>query len=90
MFNARTIGRVNAILADLRPFAEKYRATLGQLVIALTARQPGITHVLVGARDAAQARENAVGGCLDLSASDVREMNVIASRLQAVRAEGRA
>ena len=90
MFSARTIGRVNAILADLRPFAEKYRATLGQLVIALTARQPGITHVLVGARDAAQARENAVGGCLDLSASDVREMNVIASRLQAVRAEGRA
>jgi aryl-alcohol dehydrogenase-like predicted oxidoreductase len=56
-----------------------------QVVIALTARQPGITHVLVGARDALQARENAGGGCLDLSADDVREMNGIVSRLQTVR-----
>lgn len=84
MFGPQSIERVNTILADLRPFAEKYRATLAQVVIALTARQPGISHVLVGARDAAQARENAGGGCLDLSASDVREMNGIVSRLQAV------
>ena len=85
MFDAQTIQRVNAVLADLRPFAEKYGATLPQIVIALTARQPGITHVLVGARDATQARENAGGGCLDLSANDVREMNGIVGRLQTVR-----
>jgi len=86
MFSVQTIERVNTILADLRPFADKYRATLAQLVIALTARQPGITHVLVGARDAVQARENAGGGSLELSADDVREMQVIADRLESVRA----
>jgi aryl-alcohol dehydrogenase-like predicted oxidoreductase len=85
LFGAQTITRVNAILSDLLPFAEKYRATLPQIVIALTARQPGITHVLVGARDAAQARENAGGGCLDLSAEDVREMNGIVGRLETAR-----
>ena len=84
-FSAQMVQRVNAVLADLRPFAEKYRATVAQLVIALTARQPGITHVLVGARDALQARDNAGGGCLDLSPEDVREMQVIAGRLGSVR-----
>jgi aryl-alcohol dehydrogenase-like predicted oxidoreductase len=83
-FSAKNIERVNSILADLRPFADKYHATLPQLVIALTARQPGITHVLVGARDPVQARENAVGGCLELSADDVKEMQVIADRLPSV------
>lgn len=81
-FSAEAITRVNRILADLRPYAEKYKATLAQVVIALTARQPGITHVLVGARDARQAREDALGGCLDLSPGDLREMQVIVDRLQ--------
>jgi methylglyoxal reductase len=83
-FSEEAIGRVNGILTGLGPYAEKYKATLSQIVIALTARQPGITHVLVGARDAAQARENAVGGCLDLSADDVEEMQVIVDRLESV------
>jgi methylglyoxal reductase len=84
-FSDEAIGRVNGILASLKPYAEKYQATLSQIVIALTARQPGITHVLVGARDEEQARENAVGGCLDLSADDVKEMQVIVDRLESVR-----
>jgi aryl-alcohol dehydrogenase-like predicted oxidoreductase len=81
MFGPDSIRRVNAALAELRPFAEKYRASVPQLVIALTARQRGITHVLVGARDAAQATENAGGGRLDLSAGDLDAMNAIVARL---------
>jgi len=80
-FSGASMERVNAILAGLGPFVEKYRASVSQLVIALTARQPGITHVLVGARDAAQARENAKGGALDLSAEDVTRMQEIADQL---------
>jgi len=72
---------VNSILQELRPYAEQYGVTLAQLVIALTAHQRGITHVLVGARDAAQARENAVGGCLDLSEGDVAAMTAIVAKL---------
>jgi methylglyoxal reductase len=85
LFEAGSVERVNGVLAELRPFADKYRATLAQAVIALTIRQPGITHVLVGARDAVQARENAGGGQVDLSPEDVREMNGIVSRLQPVQ-----
>ena len=51
------------------------------MVIALTALQRGITHVLVGARDAAQAQENAVGGFLDFSAEDVQAMERIVAKL---------
>ena len=55
--------------------AEKYSASIPQLMIALTAAQRGISHVLIGARTAAQARENAVGGCIKLDAADVEAMN---------------
>jgi len=80
-FTPENIARVNGALQELRPFAERYRASLPQVVIALTARQRGITHVLVGARDAAQARENAAGGCLNLSDQDVAAMNAIVAKL---------
>jgi methylglyoxal reductase len=85
-FAPARIRAVNAVLGELRPYAEKYGATVPQLVIALTAQQRGITHVLVGARDAAQARENARGGELALSPEDEREMSAIAARLAACRA----
>jgi methylglyoxal reductase len=84
-FGPERITEINRILGQLRPFAEKYRTTLPQLVIALTALQPGITHVLVGARDAAQARENAGGGLLDLADEDVRAMQRVVATLGAAR-----
>jgi aryl-alcohol dehydrogenase-like predicted oxidoreductase len=83
LFAPESIRKINAIVAELKPFAEKYKASVAQVVIALTASQRGITHVLVGARDAAQARENAGGGCLELEAKDVEAMNRIAGRLLA-------
>jgi aryl-alcohol dehydrogenase-like predicted oxidoreductase len=85
LFSPESISRVNEIVAELRPFAEKYKATLAQVVIALTALQRGITHVLVGARDAVQARENASAGSLEFSAEDVKAMNAITGRLAAIR-----
>jgi len=81
LFTPESITRVSQIVAELRPFAEKYRATVPQVVIALTAAQRGITHVLVGARDAAQAKENAGGGCLELSKADLEAMQKIAAKL---------
>jgi methylglyoxal reductase len=80
-FAKENIARVNGIIRELGPFAEKYRATIPQTVIALTALQKGITHVLVGARDAAQAKENAGGGMLDFSPEDVRSMERIVGKL---------
>jgi methylglyoxal reductase len=88
LFRPESIRRVNAIVAEMRPFAEKYGATIPQVMIALTAEQPGITHVLVGARDEAQARENARGGCLELSAEDLAAMNALGDRLAALKGQG--
>jgi methylglyoxal reductase len=83
LFSPGNITRVNAIIAEFRPFAEKYGVTAPQVVIALTAAQRGITHALIGARDAVQARENAKGGYLEFDAADLVAMNAIAAKLAA-------
>jgi methylglyoxal reductase len=65
-------GRVLALLAGFKPLTEKYGCTVAQLVIAWTLAQPGVTHVLAGARRVAQAQENARGGGLALAAEDLQ------------------
>jgi methylglyoxal reductase len=86
-FSPENIRRVNGILAELRPIAEAHKATIAQVMIALTTLQAGITHVLVGARDGAQARENAMGGRLEFSASEQEAMQAIVDRLEAATAQ---
>jgi methylglyoxal reductase len=87
LFRPESIRRVNALVAEMRPFAEKYKATIPQVMIGLTAEQRGITHVLVGARDAAQAKENARGGKLAFSSEDLKAMNVLGDRLAALKGQ---
>ncbi len=67
--------RVADMLAAIRPVAERNGLTVGQLVIAWTASQPGLTHVLCGARNPQQAEENAAAGRVELSADDLREID---------------
>ena len=55
-FTPANIERINAMLRQLRPMAERHKATIAQLVIAWTFSQPGMTCVLCGARDAAASR----------------------------------
>lgn len=62
------------LLDGWRDLTEKYRCTMAQLVIALTARMiPGL-HVLCGARTPRQAMENAAALELKLSGSDAVRM----------------
>jgi len=58
-YKSDNIVNINAFLDKLRPLAEAKSATLAQLVIRWTLERPGITIALVGARDAAQAVQNA-------------------------------
>jgi methylglyoxal reductase len=68
LFSAANRLRVNAALErSVQPIAEHLGATLAQVVIAWTIAQPGITCALVGARTPLQARENALGGELELT-----------------------
>jgi len=73
---------VNAFLAQIAPIARDHGISLAQLVIAWTLQQPGVTHVLCGARDAGQARENAAAGRVALRPEELR---TITARLDAAR-----
>jgi len=66
--------RVLDLLAGWKPLTEKYRCTVAQLVVAWTAAQEGVTHVLAGARRPAQIQETAAGGSLKLEAEDLAKM----------------
>ncbi len=70
-FAPTVLAAVNAFLAKIAPVAEGHGITLAQLVFAWTLTRPAITHVLCGARDAKQARENAAAGRVVLSADEV-------------------
>ncbi len=78
LFSRASRIRVREMLDRMRPVAGKYGLTDGQLVIAWTLAQLGITHALVGARDESQASENAAAGGLLLAAADVRQVDELA------------
>jgi len=78
MFSRESRIRVRQMLDRMQPVAKKYSFTEGQLAIAWTLAQPGITHVLVGARDTSQAAENAAAGNVLLADADVRRVTEMA------------
>ena len=55
----------------LTPIAQEHEASIAQIVIAWTLAQPGITFALCGARNPAQALDNARAGTIRLSAEDL-------------------
>lgn len=65
---------VQAVLAPVKSLARDRGVSTEQLVLAWTLSQPGVSHVLVGARDVEQASSNAVAGSLEL---DTEERSVI-------------
>lgn len=83
-FTPENIKRTNAFLEKIKPIATAHDATLGQLVIAWTIAQPGVTSAIVGARDAVQCKENLKGAEIDLSESDLKaiDQNLDSLRLQ--------
>lgn len=70
-FSVESRRTVQAFLEKIKPLAQEYDATLGQIMIAWTLAQPGVTHALVGGRSRSQAIENARAGDLKLSAQDL-------------------
>ena len=70
-FSPENRGRAAAFAEQLRPIAERRQASVAQLVIAWTLAQPGITFALCGARDPAQAVDNACAGSIRLGADDL-------------------
>lgn len=82
-FSVESRMKIQGALKKFAPLAEKYGVTIGGLVIAWTLAQPGLSHTLVGARDAAQAVENA-SAAAELTAEDVAEITAASAGLAGV------
>ena len=63
--------KIARLMGALEPVAEAHGASIAQVVIAWTIAQPGITFSLCGARDPAQAVENAAAARLRLGESEL-------------------
>ena len=74
-FTPENVRKVNAFLDKIRPIADAHNATLGQLAISWTINRPGITAALVGARNSAQAAENAHAADIQLTAEQTSRID---------------
>lgn len=70
-FQPAFIEKTNAMLEQIKPIADKYNASLSQLVLRWTIDRPGITIALAGARNAIQAVQNAKSAELKLTAEEL-------------------
>lgn len=67
-FSVANREKVTRFAEAIRPIAQEHEASIAQIVIAWTLAQPGITFALCGARNPAQALDNARAGTIRLSA----------------------
>jgi methylglyoxal reductase len=80
-FTPANRSRVLQMLANWPDLLAKYQCSLSQLVIAWTAAQPGVTHVLCGTRTLGQLADNAKAADLTLEPADVLRMRADAVAL---------
>ena len=80
-FRSNNIVRINMFLDSIRPLAEAKDASLSQLVIRWTLQRPGITVVLVGARNQQQVEENAGAFGVSLTREEMNRINTALDQL---------
>ncbi len=83
-YKPENIVRINEFLEKIKPMAADKKSSLSQLVIRWTIDQPGITIALVGARNAAQAIENAEAADISLTKEDITFINGELNKLELV------
>ena len=69
-FSVSNCDKAQAFAKAIRPVADRHEASIAQVVIAWTLTQPGVTFALCGARNPAQALDNARAGTIRLDADD--------------------
>src|SRR3954452_4996529 len=77
MFSVENRKRVIEALEKIKPIAQKHNATLAQVVINWTLSEPGITAAIVGARNAEQAKQNAVAMSFKLSEEERQQIRAV-------------
>ena len=84
-FKPENIKRTSEFLNTLDGLAKSKQATISQIVLRWTLSQPGITIALVGARNAAQAIQNAKASDVELSQSEIGFVNEQLDKLLLVK-----
>jgi aryl-alcohol dehydrogenase-like predicted oxidoreductase len=74
LFAPGKLERSLAMVERLRPIAAGLGITVGQLALAWTVHQPGVTAAIAGSRNPDHVRENAAGGDVDLDDATVKEL----------------
>jgi aryl-alcohol dehydrogenase-like predicted oxidoreductase len=70
-YTPENIDRTNAMLMKIKPIAEGHNASLAQVVLNWTTRQPAMDCVLAGARDEHQVKDNVKAMDFTLSDSEI-------------------
>jgi len=74
-FTSENRRHVLSALEEIKPIADRHKASFAQIVIRWTIDQPGITAAIVGARDAQQAKENARAMAVRLTDEEKSQMS---------------
>ena len=74
-FSTANRQKVARLMEQISPVAAVHEATAAQIVIAWTLQQPGITFSLCGARNPAQAKENAKAARIRLASDELRTIS---------------
>lgn len=80
LFSIDNRTKIAALMGEIAPISAAHNASSAQTVIAWTLQQPGITFSLCGARNPAQAIENANAGRINLSPDDIAIINTAAAK----------
>ena len=80
-FKPTNLVKTNRFLDTIRPLALEKGVTLSQLVIRWTLQRPGISVALVGARNEAQVKQNAVAARFVLSREELERINGLLGQL---------
>ncbi len=70
-------------IEELKPLAEKYEVTLGQLALRWLIQRPGVTAPIAGARNPGQIEQSARVTDFEISSGDMAAMSAIGDRVMA-------
>jgi aryl-alcohol dehydrogenase-like predicted oxidoreductase len=74
-FTEPKLGQALAFVEQVRPLAQKYGKTVGQLAVAWVLAQPGVTAAIVGARSAEQVAQNLEALGWEIADDDLRTID---------------
>ena len=76
-FAPHNIKIINEMLSEFEPVKRDYGINDTQLAIAWVLAQGGVTHVLVGARNSEQVRQNAAAAAVSFAEDEVERINMV-------------